>query len=63
MQHKPFIDEMAREDWAQVSKIYAEGIATDNATFQQEVPSWEAWDHSHAPECRIVARAEEKILG
>jgi L-amino acid N-acyltransferase YncA len=33
-------------DWPEVSRIYAEGIATGNATFETEVPSWEAWDTS-----------------
>ena len=44
-------------DWSEVSRIYAEGIATGNATFETEVPSWEAWDartRSMARRCAMV---------
>ena len=34
--------------------IYAEGIATGDATFQTEAPSWEAWDRTHLPGCAPV---------
>ncbi|MGG3466890.1 N-acetyltransferase family protein [Neobacillus pocheonensis] len=54
---------MQNEDWEQVRAIYLEGIATGNATFQKEVPSWEDWDYNHIMECRIVARLEGNILG
>lgn len=63
MQGKIFIDKMLPEDWEQVRKIYIEGIATGNATFQEEVPAWEDWDKNHITECRIVARSEGEILG
>src|SRR5205807_779421 len=39
-----FIRELRQEEWEAVASIYAEGIATRNATFDTEVPSWEAWD-------------------
>lgn len=51
-------------DWQAVSRIYAEGIATGNATFQTVVPEWPAWDQSHRPACRIVACIESgEIVG
>jgi L-amino acid N-acyltransferase YncA len=50
-------------DWPEVSRIYAEGIATGNATFETEVPSWEAWDAAHLPEHRFVARRDGRVLG
>jgi L-amino acid N-acyltransferase YncA len=34
-------------DWPEVSRIYAEGIATRNGTFETEVPSWDDWNASH----------------
>ncbi|WP_306298939.1 hypothetical protein [Bacillus sp. OV166] len=37
------IDQMQQDDWGQVREIYLEGIATGNATFQNEDPSWEEW--------------------
>jgi len=50
-------------DWSEVSRIYAEGIATGNATFETEVPSWEAWDAAHLPEHHFVARRDGRVLG
>lgn len=35
---------MVPEDWPSVRAIYEEGIATGDATFQLEAPSWEAWE-------------------
>ena len=58
-----FIEKMLPEDWGQVSQIYWEGIETGYATFEKEIPSWRDWDSSHSPECRIVARSKEGILG
>jgi phosphinothricin acetyltransferase len=42
-------------DWPAVAAIYAEGIATGQATFETEVPSWSSWDASHLAEHRFVA--------
>ncbi|MEP6994617.1 MAG: N-acetyltransferase family protein [Acidobacteriota bacterium] len=49
---------MAAADWEHVRRVYAEGIATGNATFETEPPSWEAWDKAHREDCRLVARRE-----
>lgn len=57
------IEAMHAEDWPVVAAIYAEGIATGNATFEQQVPEWEAWDANHLPACRLVARAGGGIVG
>jgi L-amino acid N-acyltransferase YncA len=54
---------MAPSDWPQVSSIYREGIATGDATFETEVPSWEEWDAAHLPHCRLVAREAGRLLG
>ena len=43
--------------------MYAEGIATRNATFETEVPSWEAWDSSHLAEHRFVALRDGEVVG
>jgi L-amino acid N-acyltransferase YncA len=44
------------EDWAAAREIYREGIATGNATFETELPSWEKWDSTHRQDCRLAAR-------
>ena len=57
------IEQMTPEDWRQVKSIYLEGIATGNATFETEAPSWEVWDAGHLPFARLVARDGETIVG
>jgi phosphinothricin acetyltransferase len=57
------VEEMGAEEWPAVAAIYGEGIATGNATFEQEVPAWEAWDANHLPDCRLVAQAGGEVVG
>jgi L-amino acid N-acyltransferase YncA len=54
---------MTAEDWPAVRKVYAEGIATGNATFATEIPDWDKWDASHLPSCRLVAINAKEMLG
>ncbi|WP_088340280.1 GNAT family N-acetyltransferase [Robiginitalea sediminis] len=54
---------MFPKDWPEVSRIYAEGMATGVATFETQVPSYEAWDAAHLPNCRLVAEATGAIAG
>jgi L-amino acid N-acyltransferase YncA len=46
-----------------VARIFGEGIATGNATFETEVPSWEAWDAAHLSEHRFVAKRDGRVVG
>lgn len=48
---------MSADDWPEVRRIYAEGIATGHATFELEAPDWSHFDHSHRHACRLVARS------
>lgn len=57
------IEEMRAGDWEAVRAIYSEGIATGDATFEREAPSWEHWDASHLKEARLVARAGQRLTG
>jgi len=50
------IGSMSAEDAAAVLAIYANGIATGDATFQTEVPGWEEWDAAHLRTPRLIAR-------
>ena len=45
-------------DWTAVAQIYADGIATGEATFETDVPTWEKWDAGRMPTCRFVAKSE-----
>ena len=56
------ITPMLPDDWPSVQRIYAEGIATGNATFETEVPDWETWDRNHRLECRLVARSGDAVI-
>src|SRR5579863_4937083 len=57
------IGAMQRGDWPAIRSIYSEGIATGNATFETEVPDWPEWNKRHLQECRLVARANQQIVG
>jgi L-amino acid N-acyltransferase YncA len=46
--------------WPAVRRIYAEGIATGNATFETDVPEWEKWDANHRKDCRLMAAEPEQ---
>jgi L-amino acid N-acyltransferase YncA len=57
------IEFMTPADWSAVRAIYEEGIATGHATFETTAPEWEKWDSGHRPECRLVARRNNDVLG
>ena len=52
------IGAMVAGDAEAVLEIYGAGIATGDATFQTEVPSWAEWDAAHLPRPRLVAHPE-----
>ena len=54
---------MTHGDYESVAAIFAEGIATGQATFETEVPGWEEWDASHLPGHRLVAELDGEIVG
>ena len=49
-------------DWPQVSAIYLDGMRTGNATFETDVPSWEAWDAAHHG-LRLVTELDGAVAG
>ena len=57
------IESMGAADWPVIRGIYLEGIATGEATFETEAPSWEEWDAAHLSFARLVARAGEDLSG
>jgi L-amino acid N-acyltransferase YncA len=57
------IDKLRPDDWGRVRAIYLEGIATGQATFEIDAPTWEQWDAGHLRASRLVARKGEAILG
>lgn len=57
------IEAMTPADWEQVRTIYLEGIASGQATFEVEAPSWEEWHAAHHPFARLVARSDGRVVG
>ena len=50
--------------WPTVRAIYEAGIATGNATFETQAPTWETWDKGHLAHSRLVALAPDgAVLG
>ncbi len=49
--------------WNEVKRIYEEGIATRNATFESSAPSWELWNEAHLKQSRFVVVDEEIVTG
>jgi phosphinothricin acetyltransferase len=50
-------------DWPEVARIYADGLAGGVATFETQLPSWEAWDAAHLPAPRLVAEQDGAVVG
>jgi L-amino acid N-acyltransferase YncA len=57
------IDSIGVEDWEAVRSIYQDGIATGNATVETHAPDWESWNSNHRPDCRLVARDGDEVVG
>jgi len=57
------IEAMNYDDWVHVRRVYLEGISTGQATFETQAPDWDGWNASHLPQCRLVARSGEKVIG
>lgn len=58
------IEPMVAADWPSVRRIFAEGIATGDATLERDAPDWDHWDRSHRSDCRFVARDDDgTVLG
>ena len=49
-------------DWPEVARIFADGIRSGNATFEQEPPSWQAWDAAHS-HVRVVGELDGRVVG
>ncbi len=57
------IRKMQTEDGRRILEIYAQGLATRNATFETQVPTWDDWDRNHHRHSRFVYQGSDGILG
>ncbi len=55
------VRDLRPEDWPAVAAIYRDGIRDGMASFETEVPPWEAWDAGHP--IRVVAELDEHVVG
>ena len=51
------------DEWSAVRRIYQEGIATGNATFEQAAPEWEEWDAGKLAVPRLAAELDGAMVG
>jgi L-amino acid N-acyltransferase YncA len=56
------ITPLTAADWPAVRRIYEQGIATGNATFETAAPSWERWDSDHLAHSRLCARIDGEVM-
>jgi L-amino acid N-acyltransferase YncA len=57
------VEAMAASDWPAVAEIYRQGLDTGHASFETEVPAYEAWDRAHLERPRLVARLDGEVVG
>jgi phosphinothricin acetyltransferase len=57
------IRDMTKADWPRVREIYTQGIATGDATFETEPPSWAEFDTGRLPDHRLVAVDDGLVVG
>lgn len=57
------ISPLTQEHYPDVKKIYEQGLATGNSTFQTSAPDWSEWDQSHISNCRIVGIENDQVIG
>jgi phosphinothricin acetyltransferase len=56
---------LSAEDWPDAARVYAEGIAGGNATFEAAAPSWREWSATRAGYPAVIARDADggELLG
>ncbi len=57
------ISELNDTHYNSVKDIYLQGIATGQATFQTEAPTWEDWNKGHLQHSRYIASENNTVLG
>jgi phosphinothricin acetyltransferase len=55
------VRDLTPDDWAEVAAIYRDGMRGGMATFETEVPPWDAWHEVHP--LRVVAEIDERVVG
>jgi len=56
------INKMTDDDWPAVRSIYREGLSTEQASFESDIPEWKDWDANHLPHSRLVTRSQGAVI-
>lgn len=56
------VADLAKADWPAVRRIYLEGVATGDATFQTDAPEWDEWNEAHLETPRLVLRVADTVV-
>ena len=54
---------ITKDNFSEVVEIYKQGLATNIATFQNDLPQWEEWQKGHLDFCRISIYEKNIMLG
>lgn len=54
---------ITKDNFSEAVEIYKQGLATNIATFQNDLPQWEDWNKGHLDFCRISIYENNKMLG
>lgn len=57
------VRKMENGDWPDVCRIYRQGMETNLATFEKEIPPYDVWNKTHLPFGRFICEYENKIAG
>ena len=57
------IKSITKYNFPELVEIYKQGLATNIAAFQNELPTWEEWDKGHLNFCRISIYLNSEMLG
>lgn len=57
------VEQMRAQHWPAVERIYAQGLATGDASFETETPSWEEFRGGHLSGHLLVALDADAVLG
>lgn len=57
------IEPLKAQHWEMVRAIYLAGLNTGQASFETVAPDWEKWNAKYLPDYRLIARAENAVVG
>ena len=59
----PVILPFTSAHWEAAAAIYRQALEEGRSTFQTTCPTWEEWDRSHLPCCRLALEADGRLAG